>query len=139
MNRDEGLLLDTCAVLWLFGGSDLTEASRSAIEQASQNDALYLSPISAWEIGMLASKGRIALSMPVGKWVDAAFGHRGARVAGLDPVVLVDSSYLPGDVHGDPADRIIIATARQHQLKVVTRDRIILDYAKRGHVRALEC
>ena len=63
----------------------------------------------------------------------------GVVLQGLTADILIDSSLLPGEIHGDPADRIIIATARALDLTVVTRDRHILDYAARGHVRALAC
>jgi PIN domain nuclease of toxin-antitoxin system len=63
----------------------------------------------------------------------------GVRIEPLSPEVLIDSSYLPGNLHRDPADRILIATARSLGLTIVTRDRIILDYADQGHVRALAC
>ncbi len=63
----------------------------------------------------------------------------GVTLEGLTPDILIDSSLLPGEPHGDPADRIIIATARALDLTVVTRDRHILNYAERGHVRALAC
>ena len=63
----------------------------------------------------------------------------GVRVEALSPEVLIASSFLPGTLHRDPADRILIATARAHDLAIVTRDRIILDYAGQGHVKAVAC
>jgi PIN domain nuclease of toxin-antitoxin system len=63
----------------------------------------------------------------------------GVQAQQLTPDILIESSLLPGQLHGDPADRIIIATARALDLTVVTRDRHILDYADKGHVRALAC
>ncbi len=134
-----GVLLDTCAVIWLLGGLPMSDASRAAIADAASNDALYVSPISAWEIGMLVAKGRIALSLPVTQWVEKAFAQPGMQTADLMPAILVFSSFLPGTAPGDPADRIIIATARQHGVTIVTRDRPIIDYAQKGYVHALEC
>lgn len=63
----------------------------------------------------------------------------GVQALELTADILIDSSLLPGELHGDPADRIIITTARALDLTVVTRDRHILDYADRGYVRALAC
>lgn len=63
----------------------------------------------------------------------------GVRVEALSPEVLIESSFLPGMLHRDPADRILIATARTYDLTLVTRDRTILEYSREGHVRALAC
>lgn len=133
------LLLDTCAILWLFGGSQMSDTSRQAIAEATDQSRLYMSPISAWEIGMLVSKGRIALSLPVEKWIDRAFDHPGVQIADLTTHILVASSFLPGALRGDPADRIVVATARDLGLKIVTRDKLLLTYAEQGHVQALAC
>lgn len=65
--------------------------------------------------------------------------NAGVWVEALSPEVLIESSFLPGQLHNDPADRILIATARALDLTLVTRDRAILDYAMLGHVRALSC
>ena len=132
----KGLLLDTCAVIWLFSGSPMTEEARKAI---TAGPALHISPISAWEIGMLVAKGRIALSMPPAAWVDRVLGQPGVLTAEMAPQLLVESSFLPGLAPNDPADRIIISTARHLGLTLVTRDQPILDYAEQGHVDALLC
>lgn len=139
MSETGGLLLDTCAVLWLFEGAEMADTARTAIADAVAGANLHVSPISAWEIGMLVSKERVALSMPAESWVESAFAHGGISVADLSPRLLVQSSFLPGKVHGDPADRIILATARELGLKVVTRDKAILEYARQGHVGAILC
>lgn len=136
---DSGILLDTCAVLWVFGGDDVLPDARRAIEEAAQENRLFISPISAWEIGMLVAKGRIALSIPVREWIEQVFAHASVMDAGLTVSVLTASSFLPGRIHGDPADRIIVATARARGLSVATRDRLILDYARQGHVKAVSC
>ena len=133
------LLLDTCAVIWLFNRSPLNETSRAAIADAAANGRLFVSPFSAWEIGMLARKGKIALSMPPRTWFSKVVEHPGIELAPLPPATLIESSYLPEMPPGDPADRIIVATARELGLAVVTRDRPILSYAQRGHVAAIRC
>jgi PIN domain nuclease of toxin-antitoxin system len=133
------LLLDTCAVIWLFNRSPLSEASRSAIAAAATDRRLFVSPFSGWEIGMLVRKGKIALTMPPLRWFDKVVDHPAITLAMLTHDLLIESSFLPGEPPGDPADRIIVATARQMACSVVTRDRPILAYAGLGHVSALAC
>ena len=135
----KGILLDTCATLWLLEGSPLAVEAREAIADAERKSAVYLSPISVWEIGMLVAKHRIALAIPPERWIDSALNRPGVQLADMPPQVLLDSSFLPGSPPGDPADRIIIATARHLRLSVITRDQPILDYAKLGHVAAQAC
>lgn len=133
------LLLDTCAVIWLFGGSKMTEESRTAISEAAAARTLHVSPFSAWEIATLVRKGRLALTMTPHQWFQRVLDHPGVELAPLDPDVLIASCELPPSPPGDPADRIIIATARHMQLTIVTRDESILAYARLGHVAAMEC
>ncbi len=129
------LLLDTCAVLWIAQGADMTPASRSAIVDRKLN----VSPISAWEIANLVRKGKIAATLPVANWFNQAVGKMAADLPPLSVEVLTGSCSLPGSPPDDPADRIIIATARQADMTVVTRDRQILEYSRAGHVRTLVC
>jgi PIN domain nuclease of toxin-antitoxin system len=129
------LLLDTCAVLWLTQGAEMTQTSRSAIAERN----LHVSPISAWEIANLVRKGRIAATLPVTTWFHQAIAKMTASLSQLSVELLVGSCALPGLPPDDPADRIIIATARERDLTVVTRDRRILDYSRAGHVRSMVC
>jgi PIN domain nuclease of toxin-antitoxin system len=129
------LLLDTCAVLWLANGTDMTAQSREAV--ANRN--IHVSPISAWEIANLVRKNRVAFTSPVAGWFRQTMNKMAAGTPPLTPEILIDSCALPGSPPDDPADRIIIATARDADLTVVTRDRRILDYSRAGHVRTLVC
>jgi PIN domain nuclease of toxin-antitoxin system len=129
------LLLDTCAVLWIAEGADVAPEARKAI--LSRN--LQVSPISAWEIANLVRRSRIALTVPVKSWFRQTIGKMAAGMPNLTAEILADSCDLPGSPPGDPADRIIIATARENDMTIVTRDRQILDYSRAGHVRALVC
>lgn len=133
------LLLDTCAVIWLFNRSRMSENSRKAIAQAAINGSLYVSPFSGWEIATLVKKGRIALTMSPQTWFTYVAEHPAVRLTPLDYPLLIDSCGLPADALNDPADRIIVATARALRLAIVTRDRPILDYAQQGHVQGMEC
>jgi PIN domain nuclease of toxin-antitoxin system len=129
------LLLDTCALLWLAGGADMSPESRTAV--ASRN--LHVSPISAWEIANLVRKSRIAFTVPVARWFRQATDKMDAATPHLTVEILVNSCGLPGSPPDDPADRIIIATARETDMTLVTRDKQILEYSRAGHVRTLAC
>ena len=87
----------------------------------------------------MIAKGRVSSTITPQRWFDRLVKEAGFVLAEMPPEVLIDSSFLPGSIHGDPADRIIIATARAYGLTVVTRDQHILDYAALGHVRAIAC
>jgi PIN domain nuclease of toxin-antitoxin system len=135
-----GLLLDTCATLWIAAGDPIAPAAEQALREAQQaGAALQVSAITAWEIGLLAARGRIALTMTPQAFFAAVLATPGVALAALTPGVLIDSSHLPGAPPRDPADRMVIATARAHGLAVVTRDRAILGYAEAGHVQAVAC
>lgn len=129
------LLLDTCAILWLAQGAEIEPRARKAIA----NQSLHVSPISAWEIANLERKNRIALTLPPINWFRQTIDRMSATIPQLSVDILIDSCGLPGSPPDDPADRIIIATARETDMTVVTRDRKILDYSRAGHVRALVC
>lgn len=129
------LLLDTCAVLWLTQGIEIKAAARAAIVEQK----LYVSPISVWEIANLARKNRIALTMPVAAWFKQAVDKMEAGMPHLTVDILAGSCFLPGAPPPDPADRIIIATARANGFTIMTRDHAILNYSRAGHVRTLAC
>jgi len=129
------LLLDTCALLWLANGADIVPEARTAL--ANRN--LQVSPISAWEVANLVRKSRIGLTLPVVNWFRQTTEKMAAALPELTIEILADSCNLPGSPPGDPADRIIIATARESDMTIVTRDKVILDYSRAGHVRTMAC
>lgn len=134
------LLLDTCAIIWIASREPIRPEAKSAIDGAvGGDDKVRVSPISAWELGLLSAKGRLPTAVPPANLFRDVAMADGVKVESLSPEVLIASSFLPGTLHRDPADRILIATARAHGLTLVTRDRTILDYAEQGHVRALVC
>lgn len=98
-----------------------------------------VSAITAWELGLLASKGRLPAATKPAALLDDILNQGGISLEPLTPSILIDSSFLPGEFHNDPVDRIIVATARALELTVVTRDKAILDYARQGYVLALPC
>jgi PIN domain nuclease of toxin-antitoxin system len=134
------LLLDTCAAIWIANDQPVASAASSAMRQAIQADELvYVSPISAWEIGMLVSRSRISLLMTPKLWFDRLLQAPGMSLADMSSDLLIASSFLPGTPPRDPADRILAATAREYGYMLVTRDRPLLDYAEQGHIQALAC
>ncbi len=129
------LLLDTCALIWLAKGIELKAEAREAIVEKD----LHVSPITAWEIANLVRKNRIGLALPVVTWFRQAIDRMEAALPDLSAEILCGSCFLPGAPPDDPADRIIIATARHQDLAIVTRDHAILAYSQAGHVRTLAC
>ena len=137
VDESTAVVLDTHALVWLLQGSErLGPGARALIEAAAKGDGAFVAAISAWEIAMLVAKGRLALDREVGEWLDAALALPGLRLAPLDPQVAVDSTRLPGQPHGDPADRMIVATARRHTATLITDDAQVLAYSAAGHVKA---
>ena len=133
------ILLDTCALIWIVNNDPVLPAALTAVERAVRAAELYLSPVTAWEIGTLVTRGRLVLDVSAEVYVSRAFSRPGVQIAALTPEIAVRSSHLPGTLHGDPADRMLIATAMLMGLKLMTRDRRILDYAAQGHLSASPC
>jgi len=134
------LLLDTCAAIWISENAALADSAVEALDRAEDDgQPILLSPITAWEIGLLVAAGRLALPTSPEAWLNRLMQAPPLRLADLTTSVLIASSFLPGQPPRDPADKIIIATARAQNLTVVTRDRHILAYSKAGHVLALAC
>jgi PIN domain nuclease of toxin-antitoxin system len=134
------VLLDTCAAIWLMSRAPLSSASRTAIRAAqTANLGVYLSPFTAWEVGTLAAKGRLHLTLSPEVWFETMLALPGVRLAALTPQLLLHSTALPGTPPSDPADRIIAATARLYGYRVITRDSKLLDYAAQGHILVTAC
>jgi PIN domain nuclease of toxin-antitoxin system len=120
------ILLDTAA--WIWRASDperLSPRARRAIDQA---DGVLVSAISVWEVAMLVAKRRIQLDRPVERWVDIALALPGIQLSPLEPAIAVRSTKLPGELHPDPADRIIVATALENSVPILTPDERIRSY-----------
>jgi PIN domain nuclease of toxin-antitoxin system len=137
MNRP--FLLDTCAALWIVA-NEISDATADALSRARDAGLpTYVSPITAWEIGVQARKGRFKSSYSPQRWFARLISVPDTRIADLTAEILMESSFLPGNLNNDPADRIIAATAREYGLTVMTRDRALLDYAAQGYLSAMEC
>jgi PIN domain nuclease of toxin-antitoxin system len=133
------LLLDTHIRIWLLNGDPALRGSPAlpAIEAAAQQAQIGVAVISVWEVGMLEAKSRIVLPMDGRLWVEKALGAPGVRLIPLSPDIAMQSTRLPGTFHGDPADRMLVATARCEGCVLVTRDQRILDYGAQGLLRVL--
>ncbi len=129
------ILLDTHAWIWMVDDPEnLSAKALDAIDEARKDSAVYVSSISTWEVYMLASKGRLSMRISTIDWVRKCESLSFLNFVPLDNEIARQSIYLPGDLHSDPADRIIIATARTLSAPIVTKDKKILDYA---HVRSI--
>lgn len=122
-------LLDTHAWLWwATGDSRLSRRAKTRISDAAKRADLWLSMISLWEIAKKVEKGQLAFDRPLVPWLDAATSLDGLRLWELTPPILVESCRLPGAFHGDPADQMIVASARHHGAVLVTKDDRICRY-----------
>jgi PIN domain nuclease of toxin-antitoxin system len=133
------LLLDTHVLLWLDSGAPMTRASLAAIDDAAGRGEVLVSPVSAWEVGLLVRKGRIRLDLEPLPWFERFLGLPGVRLTPLGIAAAISSAFLYEPFHGDPADRLLVASARTLPATLITRDARILSYAEAGHLRALAC
>lgn len=130
-------LMDTHIWLWYaLRNPRLGQAAREVIEHSAKAGGLAISVMTLWEISMLESKGRIKLSESAAQWLEEALTLPKLVVLPLELPVIIDSHRLPGNFHPDPADRLIVATARYHNLTLITDDDKILDYGRQGYLRA---
>ncbi len=134
------LLWDTCAAIWISEEATIASAALAAIDRAdAEGVPSYVSPITAWEVGMLVSLGRMQSPSSPQRWFARLLEIPGVRLADMPPDVLIAASFLPGKPPRDPSDRIIAATARELGATLITRDRALLDYGEQGHVSVVEC
>lgn len=129
------VLLDTHVWLWLMtGASELSSSFRKAVDRCCSYEGVLISAISVWEVGMLVEKKRIELDRDCLEWVEEALEKSGVKLLPISPRIAIQSSRLPGDVHGDPADRLLIATAYEHNAVLVTCDRKLLEYGQGRYI-----
>lgn len=119
------MILDTCALLWLASGD--RQLSEHARELISQSREVAVSSITAFELGQKYRKGKLSLPTPPAEWFKAIIQHHGLTVFDLSAPICFSASELP-PIHNDPFDRLIIATARTHQMPVITADSIFNQY-----------
>jgi PIN domain nuclease of toxin-antitoxin system len=132
------LLLDTHTLIWsVEGGPRLGHRVKAILNEAAHEGRIAVSAITPWEIALLVAKNRLQLSSDVMQWVRESLAKPGVRLIPLEPEIAVASSHLPFDIHADPADRILVATARYLGAVLVTADQSLLDLAKKKYFRAM--
>jgi PIN domain nuclease of toxin-antitoxin system len=132
------LLLDTHVWVWqVLGNVDLSVELRLLIDEAAFSGRLRISSISLWEIALSVSRSRLQLGKPAAIWFAESLIDPGPTIEPLGPEIAIESCHLPGGFRSDPADQIIVATARVTGASLMTRDRRILDYAQAGYLSAI--
>lgn len=138
MSEPPSYLLDTHVWVWLMEDTGNLSAKLIAIlNQAAKRKQVFIAAISLWEVSMLAEKKRLNFKGEILNWLNKALLHPGVVCYPLTASVAAESCRLPGVFHADPADRLIVATARVENVVLVTKDEHILDYAKSGHVQVM--
>lgn len=137
------LLLDTHAAIWLAEGA-LSDEVFAQVVGAGLLDGVFLSPVSAWEVGLLSrprpnGQPAVIFKPDPQTWFATLLGQSMIKEAPLTAKMATDSSFLPQPFHGDPVDRLLVATARNMNIPLLTRDERILDYSAAGHVPAVRC
>jgi PIN domain nuclease of toxin-antitoxin system len=134
------VLLDTHIWVWYVEGDRARFSPRiePVVEAAVERGDLLVSAISVWELAQLDTLGRLELSLDVRVWVARALAFPGVRLKGISPAIAIESTRLPGAPHRDPADRMLIATARLTGATLVTCDTRVLAYAAHGHVSVID-
>jgi len=128
------IVLDTHIwVWWVHDETKLTKAQTEVISE-KESDIIGVSAISCWEVAKLVELERLTLPCPVEEWFEQAFNYPGVCLLELTPDIAIESTRLPGTFHRDPADQIIVATARLYDCPIVTSDERIIKYP---HVKSI--
>jgi PIN domain nuclease of toxin-antitoxin system len=133
-DRSPLLLVDTHTLIWMVEEAPrLGAQTAEALNRAGWENRIAVSAITPWEIGLVVSKGRLQLGADVMEWIREALAKPGVQLAPLTPEIAVASTRLPFEMHADPADRILVATARHLGATLVTADKALLEMARQGH------
>ena len=142
MDAPRAVLLDTHAAIWWMEGR-LSQEVASILLAAGLAEGVFVSPISAWEIGLLAkprANRELAWFMPNPQsWFDTLMSKPTVRLAPFTHEIAIAVSSLPDPFHSDPADRFLVATSRAMNIPLVTRDGKIALYAAQGHLKVIPC
>ena len=122
------IVVDTHIWVWWTAGSDRLSSSQLEVLRRGEQDGIGVSAISCWEIAKLVALGRLHLDRPVDEWLQQALDYQGVRLLELTPKIAAVSASLPGTIHRDPADQMIVATAMVHQCPLVTSDARLIAY-----------
>jgi PIN domain nuclease of toxin-antitoxin system len=137
-NDSKQLILDTHVLIWYMEGIKLSNKQVTLIDKIREENNLYVSAISIWEISMLAKKDKIAFSISLTEWIDNVLSMPGLNLIDLSVAILTESCDLPNYKHKDPADRLIIASNRSINAYLMTFDQKIIDYANQGYIRIVD-
>jgi PIN domain nuclease of toxin-antitoxin system len=122
------IILDTHIWVWWLHGDKRLNRTQIDVITANEVDLIGVSVISCWEIAKLVQYGRLELSCPIDEWFEQSLDYPGVQLIALTPEIVIESTRLPGEFHRDPADQIIVATARLYGCPLVTLDEKILKY-----------
>ena len=128
------IILDTHIWVWWVDEHPQLSERHTQLIQENEPSGLGISAISCWEVAKLVEYGRLRLDCALEEWMEQALAYPGMALLPLTPHIAIESTQLPGTFHRDPADQIIVATARVHDLPLLTVDRLLMDYP---HVRTL--
>ena len=128
------ILLDTHIWVWWVDDSQQITDRRRQVIQDNVSSGLGISAISCWEVAKLVQYGRLELACPLEEWMEQAVAYPGVQLLEFTPQIAIESTKLPGNFHRDPADQIIVATARVYDIPLLAADSRILQYP---HVRTL--
>ncbi|MBS0648889.1 MAG: type II toxin-antitoxin system VapC family toxin [Verrucomicrobia bacterium] len=133
--KQHKILLDTHVWLWLMTGEPILSLRfRRTVSRCQKYNGIYISPISIWEVGMLVEKKRIQIEMDCLDWVEQALESPGVHLVPISPRIAIQSTRLPYEVHGDPADRMLISTAHESNAILVTCDEKLIKYGSIRHI-----
>lgn len=122
------IVLDTHIWVWWIHGDSRLSSDYVRWIQAHEETGLGISVISCWEVAKLVERGRLVLPVSTADWFDRALSYPGMTLLELTPRICLESTQLPGTFHRDPADQMIVATARMHDCPLITMDENILAY-----------
>lgn len=128
------IVLDTHVWIWWTIDSERLSAAQRRIIEENERDLIGVSAISCWEIAKLCEYRRLELPLEISEWFAVALAYPGVSLLEITPEVAVESTRLPGGFHSDPADQLVVATARVHGCRLVTSDKKIVRYP---HVRTV--
>lgn len=129
------IVLDTHTLVWWVTGDPLlSKAAKSAIDKTKRRGEIIVSSMSAWEIALLVERDRLVLTMDVSSWLATVEQIEQVRFLSVDVEIATKSVSLPGQFHKDPADRMIVATARKLAVPLVTKDEKLRAYP---HVKTI--
>lgn len=136
---NKAILVDTHIWLWhLNGDNTLPNRIKKIIDASATENELYLSAISIWEIAMLVSKNKIQLNTSCQAWINKSLSLPGISLIPLSPEIAIESCELLGNFHGDPADRIIVASAKIENLCLISRDKKLGSYCKKHDINIIQ-